>query len=67
MGKAYSHKGGNIMEIILLKHPTVWLFQLFGSVVVGVAIILLVACLIWKILERRRGQSERQFTDTNYE
>jgi len=59
-----------MMEIILLRHPVVWLFQVLGIVVGGVAILAILmfaVYLIWKKLGRRRGESERQSTNTNDE
>ena len=59
-----------MMEIILLRHPVVWLFEMLGIVVGGVAIlaILMFAVYsIWKKRGRRRDESERPSTNTNYE
>ena len=49
-----------MMEIILLSHPVVWLFQVLGIVVggvAGVAILMFAVYSIWKKLGRRRGES----------
>ena len=43
------------MEIILLRHPVVWLSQIIGIVVGSVAILTLAAYLIRKKARSRRG------------
>ena len=56
-----------MMEIILLSHRVVWYFEVLGVVVGGVAILTFAVYLMWKKLGRRRGESERQSSNTNYE
>lgn len=59
-----------MMEMILLRHPVVWWITIVGVPVVGVAILAILMFglyVIWKNLGRRRGESERQSTNTNYE